>query len=81
MKAAVVFPKAAKRLGVRYLGMKRSYMNYLHGYFEDKEGNIVRCFYFPSIKSVAETVQANLDECRYQENPDAIRAYFDGLSC
>ena len=75
MKAELVFPKAAKKLNEKYLGMKRDGA-YLFGYFENADGNIVKCFYFPAIKTVVKSVQESINEGRYQDSGDYIRKYF-----
>lgn len=75
MIASEVFPKAAKKANVKYLGMSRDKRN-LFGYFETDEGKIVRIFYFPTIKLCSKYIESNIGESRYQADADAIRSHF-----
>lgn len=51
MKSEEVFRKASLKLGIDYLGSARD-GRYIFGYFRKENGDIVRSFYFPSIKDV-----------------------------
>ena len=57
MKASEVFPKAAKKMGMEYLGSSRD-GRYLFGYFGNSNGDIFRSFYFSSIKLVVGAVDS-----------------------
>ena len=76
MKASVVFPKAAKKEGVRYLGMSRMWGNYLLGYFETESGDVIKIFFYPAIKDVSGGIRRNIEECTFVDNADEVQAYF-----